>query len=62
MKLVELAMVQIIISMENERCFSTLVVMKSKFHNRLTTYLLIIVKLILWATCVTVLTWQILFP
>jgi len=43
MKLVELAMVQIVISMEDGRCFSTLVVMKSKFHNRLITHLPLIV-------------------
>ncbi len=38
-KLVELAMVQIVGSMEDERCFSTLAFMKSKLQNRLTTHL-----------------------
>jgi hypothetical protein len=45
MKLVELAMVQIVITMEDERCFSTLVVMKSKFHNRFITHLPLIVHM-----------------
>ncbi len=45
MKLVELAMVQIVISMEDEKCFSTLVVMKSKFHNSFITHLPLIVHM-----------------
>jgi hypothetical protein len=38
-KLVEMAMVQIVGSVEDERCFSTLAFMKSKCHNRLITHL-----------------------
>jgi hypothetical protein len=44
-KLVELAMVQIIGSMEDERCFSTLAFMKSKLQNRLTTHLPLVVRM-----------------
>jgi hypothetical protein len=39
LKLVELAMVQIVSGVEDEKCFSTLVFMKSKLWNRLTTHL-----------------------
>jgi len=42
-KLVELAMVQIIGSVEDERCLSTLTFMKSKLHNKLTIHFLIVV-------------------
>ncbi len=45
MKLVELAMVQIVISMEDEKRFPTLVVMKSKFHNSFITHLPLIVHM-----------------
>jgi len=38
-KLVEIAVVQIISSMENEWCFSTLNFMKTKLMNRLMTLL-----------------------
>jgi len=44
-KLVELIMVQILSSVEDERCFSTMVFMKLKLHNRFTTHLLIIVRM-----------------
>ncbi len=42
-KLAELAMVQIISNMEDEKCFSTLTFMKSKLHNKLITHLPIVV-------------------
>ncbi len=42
-KLVELAMVQMVGNMEDERCFSFMAFMKSKLHNRLTTQLLFLV-------------------
>jgi hypothetical protein len=38
-KLLEMAMVQTMGSVKNERCFSMLAFMKSKLHNKLTTYL-----------------------
>ncbi len=38
-KLVEMAMVQIVGSVEDEHCFYMLAFMKSKFHNKLTTHL-----------------------
>jgi hypothetical protein len=44
-KLVELVMVQILGSVEDERCFSTLAFMKLKFHNRFITHLLIVVHM-----------------
>jgi hypothetical protein len=44
-KLVKLAMVQVVGSVEDERCFSILVFMKSKLHNRLTTHLLLVVQM-----------------
>ncbi len=43
MKLVELAMVQIVDSVEDERCFFTLAFMKSKLRNRLITHLPLVV-------------------
>jgi hypothetical protein len=42
-KLVELVMVQIVGSVKDERCFFTLVFMKSKFWNRLITHLPLVV-------------------
>ncbi len=42
-KLVELAMVQIVGNVEDERCFFILVSMKSKFQDRLTTHLPLVV-------------------
>jgi hypothetical protein len=42
-KLVELAMVQIIGSVEDEKCFSILALMKSKLRNMLTTHLTLVV-------------------
>jgi hypothetical protein len=42
-KLVELVMVQIVGSMEDERCFYTLAFMKSKLQNKLTTHLPLVV-------------------
>jgi hypothetical protein len=38
-KLLEMAMVQIVGSVKDEHCFSMLAFMKSKFHKNLTTYL-----------------------
>jgi hypothetical protein len=45
LKLVELAMVQIVSGVEDEKCFSTLVFMKSKLWNRLTTHLPLVVRM-----------------
>jgi hypothetical protein len=45
-KLVELAMVQIIGNVEDERCLSTLAFMKSKLHNKFTTHLPIVVRML----------------
>jgi hypothetical protein len=42
-KLVELAMVQIIGNMEDEKCLLTLVFMKSKLHNKFTIHFPIVV-------------------
>jgi hypothetical protein len=42
-KLVELAMVQVVGSVEDEPCFSTLAFMKSKLHNILTTHFPLVV-------------------
>jgi hypothetical protein len=42
-KLAEMAMVQIVGSVEDERCFSTFAFMKSKLRNRLTTHLPLVV-------------------
>jgi hypothetical protein len=44
-KLAKLVMVQVVGSVEDERCFSTLAFMKSKFHNKLTTHLPLIVHM-----------------
>jgi hypothetical protein len=44
-KLAKLVMVQVVGSVEDKRCFSTLSFMKSKFHNKLTTYLPFIVHM-----------------
>jgi hypothetical protein len=44
-KLVELAIVQIVGSMEDERCFSTLAFIKSKLQNRPTTHLPLVVRM-----------------
>jgi len=45
-KLVKLAMVQMVGSVEDERCFFILVFMKSsKLHNRMTTHLLLVVQM-----------------
>jgi hypothetical protein len=44
-KLAELAMVQVIGSVEDKKCFSTLAFMKSKFCNRLTTHLPLVVHM-----------------
>jgi hypothetical protein len=44
-KLVELVTVQILSSVEDERCFSTLAFMKSKLCNRLTIHLSIVVRM-----------------
>jgi hypothetical protein len=44
-KSAELAMVQIISNMEDEKCFSTLAFMKSKLRNKLTTHLPIVVRM-----------------
>jgi hypothetical protein len=44
-KLAKLAMVQIIGSVVDERCLSTLIFMKQKLHNMLTTHLPIIVHM-----------------
>jgi len=44
-KLVEMAMVQIMGSVEDECCFSMLAFMKSKLHNRLITHLHLVVKM-----------------
>jgi hypothetical protein len=41
-KLVELTMVQVVGSVEDEPCFSTL---ESKLHNRLTTHLPLVVRM-----------------
>jgi len=43
-KLVELVIVQVIGSVEDERCFSTLTFMKTKLQNILTTH----VELVIW--------------
>jgi hypothetical protein len=43
-KLVELAIVQVIGLVEDEKCFSTLTFMKTKLQNRLTTHL----ELVIW--------------
>jgi hypothetical protein len=44
-KLVELPMVQVVGSVEDEPCFSTLAFMKSKLCNRLTTHLPLVVHM-----------------
>jgi hypothetical protein len=44
-KLVELVLVQIVGNVEDERCLYFLAFMKSKFHNRLTTWLLFVVQM-----------------
>ncbi len=44
-KLAEMAMVQIVGSVEDERCLSTLAFMKSKLCNRLITHLPLVVKM-----------------
>jgi hypothetical protein len=44
-KLTKMAMVQIVGSVEDEHCFSTLVFMKSKLHNMLTTHLPFVVQI-----------------
>jgi hypothetical protein len=38
-------MVEVVRSVEDERCLSTLTFMKSKFHNKLTTHLPLIVRM-----------------
>lgn len=43
MKLAEIAMGQVISSIEDERCFSNLDIIKSKLHNWLTTHLDLVV-------------------
>jgi hypothetical protein len=43
--LAEIAMVQIVGSVEDEHCFSMLAFMKSKLHNRLTTHLPLVVRM-----------------
>ncbi len=44
-KWVKLAMVQVVGSVEDERCLFILVFMKSKLHHRLTTHLLLVVQM-----------------
>jgi hypothetical protein len=44
-KLAEMAMVQIVVNVEDEHCFSTLVFMKSKLRNRLTTHLPLVIQM-----------------
>ncbi len=44
-KLVEIAMVQVLGSIEDEWCFSSLAFCKSKLHNQLTTNLGLVVKM-----------------
>jgi hypothetical protein len=44
-KLAKMAMVQKVGSVENERCFSTLLFMKSKLHNKLITHLPLVVRM-----------------
>jgi len=44
-KFVELTMLHIIGSVEDEKCFSTLAFMKSKLRNKLTTHLPIVVRM-----------------
>ncbi len=48
MKLVELAMVQIVGNVENERCFFMLAFMKSKLYNKLTTHLPLVAHTLHW--------------
>jgi len=45
LNLVELSMVMVLNSMEDERCFSNLSFMKSKLRSRLTTHLDLVVKM-----------------
>ncbi len=45
MKLAKLAMVQIVGSVEDEKCFSTLAFLKSKLWNKLTTHLPLVVRM-----------------
>ncbi len=44
-KLVKLAMVQVVGNVEDESCFSTLAFKKSKLRNRLTTHLPLVVRM-----------------
>ncbi len=44
-KLAKLVMVQVVGSVEDERCFSIMAFMKSKLHNRLTTHLPLVVRM-----------------
>jgi hypothetical protein len=44
-KFAELVVVQVVGNVENESCFSTLAFMKSKFYNKLTTHLPLVVHM-----------------
>jgi hypothetical protein len=44
-KLIELAMVQIVGNVEDERCFSMLAIIKSKLHKMFTTHLPLVVHI-----------------